>query len=112
MRCSSRCLTRKTPRGLRTAPLSAVAGPHDRFLRRIMEHIDEFVPVVQLVDLPAPELVGAVDIPDVLEQMFLPEIPQVQVVEQVARASVPQMVVPLVDGRRSVSNGRVSCGDA
>ena len=64
---------------------------------------------------------GAVEIPDVPEQMIVPEILGVQVVERAVRTLVPQMVVELVDlsmiedwpsGRNPTSNCRDSCGDA
>ena len=38
--------------GLRPAPLSEVAGPQERVLRRVVEQIDEFVREVQILGAP------------------------------------------------------------
>ena len=57
-RRTSSC-TRTSLDGGRPAPLPAVADPQAREQRRTVEQIEEFVPMVQTVDVPVPP--GALD---------------------------------------------------
>ena len=40
--------------GVRPAPLSEVAGPQERVQRHTVEQIEEFVPMVQILDIHVP----------------------------------------------------------
>ena len=55
------------------------------------------MPAVHIVDLPVPQMEGAVDIPPVREQVIVQHIPDAHVADRVSRVRVPQMVFPLVD---------------
>ena len=55
--------------GVRPVPLSEVAGPEERFQRHTVEQIVGFVPMVQILDAPVPQM-GA-SIPAVLEQVIV-----------------------------------------
>ena len=52
---------------------------------------------MQILDIPVPQIVRGMDIPDVPQQPIVPEIPEVQVLERAALVLGPQMVEPLVD---------------
>ena len=85
-------------RKTRPAPLSEVAGPHDRVQRRTAEQIVKFVPVVQILDAPLPQMEASV--PAVPEQVIIQPLPEARVVEHVARVWVGQVAFPSLDVRR------------
>ena len=98
--------------GLRPAPLSEVAGPQERVLRRITEQNDEFVPVVQIIDAPVPQVVDNPNIIDEVVQRTVEQVPrEVELVIAVpkistedpapCRAHVPQMVEQFVEVPRT-----------
>ena len=74
------------------APLSGVAGPQERVQRHTAEQIEEFAPVVQILDAPVPEMGASVRA--LLEQVIVPLLPEVQFVGRVARVRAPLMAVP------------------
>ena len=69
--------------GVRPAPLSEVAGPQERFQRHTVEQIVDFVPVVQILDAPVPQMGESTA--TVLEQVIVPPRQEVQVVGRGAR---------------------------
>ena len=73
--------------GVRPAPLSEVAGPQERVQRHTVEQIEEFVPMVQILDIHLPR-------EGVLEQVIVPPLPEVQLVGWVARVRAPLVAVP------------------
>ena len=78
-------------REMRPAPLSEVAGPQERSQRLTLEQIVEFVPVVQILDVPVAST------PAVPEQVNVQPLPQARAVEHVARVQVPLMAVLSLD---------------
>ena len=81
-------------RGMRPAPLSEVARPHG-WVRHTVEQIVEFVPVVQILDAPVPQVVDSVLA--VPEQRIVQHLPEACVLEHVARVWVPLMSFPSLD---------------
>ena len=74
--------------GVCPAPLSEVAGRQERVHRHSVEQIVDFVPVVQILDGPVPQMVAS--IPAVLEQVIVPPLPEVHVVGRVADFVTPR----------------------
>ena len=92
-------------RGSRPDRLSAVSGPQERVPRRIVEHIVDIVPVVQLLHVPAPQTVDSVvavlkildkSLPDVEQVIEVPKILQ-HTVSQRSSLQEPQLAEQLVD---------------
>ena len=95
----------KLAAGVRPAPLSEVAGPQERFQRHTVEQIVDFVPVVQILDAPVPQM-GA-STPAVLEQVIVPPRQEVQVVGRGARVRAGGRAgVGCLAGRTSWPHGR------
>ena len=72
---------------VRPAPLSEVAGPQERVQRHTVEQIEEFVPIVQILDIHVPR--EGASLTAVLEYVIVPPFPEVQSVGRVARVGRP-----------------------
>ena len=97
--------------GVRPAPLSEVAGPQERVQRHTVEQIEEFVPMVQILDVHVPR--EGASFPAVLEQTIVPPLPEVQLVRRVARVRAPMVAVPALavppTGLRDPTDAGWSC---
>ena len=80
--------------GVRPAPVSDFAGPHEQVQRHTVKQIEEFVPMVQILDIHVPREGASFLI--VLEQVIVPLLPEVQVAGRVARVRAPLVAVPVL----------------
>ena len=93
--------------GVRPAPLSEVAGWHDRVERHTGEHIDEIGPCVPILDVPVPQMgeqlvnfFRFLDVQSPVEQVIdLPKIPEDRIQQRLVDrdSRVPQMAEQLVE---------------
>ena len=80
------------PGGGRPAPLSEIAGWQGKVERHVVEHLAEFAPLVQILDLPVPQMVD-----NVLDALRIPERQMaVQVIE------VPKILIGVIPARSLV----------
>ena len=76
---------------VRPAPLSEVPGPQERVQRHTVEQMEDFVPMVQILEIHVPR--ESASFPAVLEQVIVPTLPEVQLVGRVARVRAPLVAV-------------------
>ena len=86
------CSLEEEPNGGLPAPLSEVAGRQGKVERHVVEDLGELAPLVQILDLPVPQMVD-----NVLDALWIPERPMaVQVIE------VPKILIDVILARSLV----------